>query len=103
MVFMVAISSIHFLREKADEISVAQKLRGFSPKGSIFDRIKSINVVVIPLLICSIRYSTEVGATLELKGFSSKKRMNYFTLHLSTLDKFLCLLAMSIMVSVVIL
>ena len=96
MMMTIALRFIPTLIEEAEKIMNAQKARGADlESGGIFERIKALIPILIPLLISSVRRAYELAEAMECRcynGGEGKTRMKQMRLRISVLYAFISVL-----------
>ncbi len=96
MMMTIALRFIPTLIEEAEKIMNAQKARGADlESGGIFERIKALIPILIPLLISSVRRAYELAEAMECRcynGGEGKTRMKQMRLRISDLYAFISVL-----------
>lgn len=86
MMMTIALRFIPTLIEETEKIMNAQKARGANLEdGKLFERIKALIPILIPLLISAIRHAYELAEAMECRcynGGEGRKRMKRLKLHL---------------------
>ena len=73
--------TMRFIPEVFNDISrirMAQKARGLKVSGNLYQRIKSVIPLIIPLFIRAFRRADTIALALELKGYHSKGKRTFF-------------------------
>ena len=92
----ISISIIHQIPRYANQIIIAQKSRGLSPKSSIFARLRGVFFVILPLISRLIHESETRAICLVSRGFGSRK-MSFRRFPITDArDSLLCLIVASI-------
>ena len=91
------------LIEETDKIMSAQKARGADfENGSLFDRVKALIPIFIPLIISALRRADELATAMECRcyhGGNGRTRMK--VLHYHTRDFVALMLCLIFMVGVI--
>ncbi|MCP4727557.1 MAG: energy-coupling factor transporter transmembrane protein EcfT [bacterium] len=74
----ITIRFIPILFEEAERIRTAQVSRGADFKGSIYNRIKGISSLVIPLFISVFRRADTLALALESRGYPGNTERTYY-------------------------
>ena len=86
MMMTIALRFIPTLIEGTEKIMNAQKARGANLEdGKLFEKIKALIPILIPLLISAIRHAYELAEAMECRcynGGEGRKRMKKMKLHL---------------------
>lgn len=78
LISMISIRFIPLLLEEGMNLKKAQMARGADFEGNLFQRIKKIYPLFIPLFISSFRKADDLALALEARGFQSgAKRSSY--------------------------
>lgn len=103
MMMTIALRFIPVLLEETDKIMNAQKARGADMEsGNVFQRIKALIPVLIPLFVSSFRRANDLATAMECRcyhGGSGRTRMK--VLRFSILDLFALTLSLIIFVGVI--
>ncbi|MBP3706920.1 MAG: energy-coupling factor transporter transmembrane protein EcfT [Clostridia bacterium] len=104
MMMTIALRFIPTLIEETEKIMNAQKARGANlEEGNIFERIKALIPILIPLLISSVRHAYELAEAMECRcynGGEGRVRMKKLRLHIS--DYLSCVVCLIFSSSVVV-
>jgi len=73
MIMMIALRFVPILELEASKITIAQKARGISSgKANIFKKAKSLNAIIIPLLISIFRRSEQIAIAMESRCYDNR-------------------------------
>lgn len=82
------------IQREFHDISQAQQARGveMSKKASLFNRLKSVSAILIPLVLSSVERIETVSNAMELRGFGKNKKRSWYSARPFTWKDVLCIL-----------
>ncbi|MDP8238245.1 MAG: energy-coupling factor transporter transmembrane component T [Candidatus Hatepunaea meridiana] len=102
LTFGIAIRFLPLILEETERIRWAQVSRGFDTKGGLIKRVKSLNVLIIPLISSSLNRVDKITLAMQARGFRlDGKRTIYQSNRIGTID-YIALLMVAVVVIVVI-